>query len=412
MGQDYGGHKAIAKAIKAKGLQKLKYYCQMCEKQCRDANGFKCHIQSESHLRQMSIFRENSGKFIANYSSQFKRDFVDLLRTRYCNQRVMANKVYNEYIADKNHVHMNATCWSTLGAFVKMLGKEGIVQVDEEPSSSGDSNNSIWYIRYIKRDENKMRREDARKKKEADEIDAEKTTLLLLEKQRKQQLKLQSKSDTVEPAMNTAQSSTIPSAPVNFSIKKMEASKNVADYDLDQETIFDSFENLADTEIDAESTSNKRKRSNMEQIIEEEERKKATSDEPPSKKMKEQQQTTTVSTSSWLHKNIVVKVLHKTLGEGKYYKEKGVIRSVEGTTATIEMLKSGDVLLLDQQFLETVIPQIGHKVRILQGEYAGKRATLEHVDFEKFCASLKLKDGTIVNNVPYEHFSKHYSKRK
>lgn len=29
--------------MKAKGLQKLKWYCQMCQKQCRDENGFKCH---------------------------------------------------------------------------------------------------------------------------------------------------------------------------------------------------------------------------------------------------------------------------------------------------------------------------------------------------------------------------------
>ena len=45
---DIGGLKAIGNAIKAKGLQKLRWYCQMCQKQCRDENGFKvrpgvCH---------------------------------------------------------------------------------------------------------------------------------------------------------------------------------------------------------------------------------------------------------------------------------------------------------------------------------------------------------------------------------
>lgn len=33
--------KALANKMKAKGLQKLRWYCQMCEKQCRDENGFK-----------------------------------------------------------------------------------------------------------------------------------------------------------------------------------------------------------------------------------------------------------------------------------------------------------------------------------------------------------------------------------
>lgn len=27
--------------LQAKGLQKLRWYCQMCQKQCRDENGFK-----------------------------------------------------------------------------------------------------------------------------------------------------------------------------------------------------------------------------------------------------------------------------------------------------------------------------------------------------------------------------------
>ncbi len=48
----------IANRIKAKGLQKLRWYCQMCQKQCRDENGFKCHLTSESHKRQMMVFGE------------------------------------------------------------------------------------------------------------------------------------------------------------------------------------------------------------------------------------------------------------------------------------------------------------------------------------------------------------------
>jgi DNA/RNA-binding protein KIN17 len=38
MGKDGGflTPKAIGNRIKAKGLQKLRWYCQSCEKQCRD----------------------------------------------------------------------------------------------------------------------------------------------------------------------------------------------------------------------------------------------------------------------------------------------------------------------------------------------------------------------------------------
>ena len=79
--------KAIANKIKAKGLQKLRWYCQMCQKQCRDENGFKCHLKSESHLRQMSIFGENANKFVEGYSQvsgflQEKRKLVSLFSCR------------------------------------------------------------------------------------------------------------------------------------------------------------------------------------------------------------------------------------------------------------------------------------------------------------------------------------------
>ena len=51
--------KAIGNRIKAKGLQKLRWYCQCCAKQCRDENGFKCHTESENHQRQLLLVAEN-----------------------------------------------------------------------------------------------------------------------------------------------------------------------------------------------------------------------------------------------------------------------------------------------------------------------------------------------------------------
>ena len=84
MGKDGGflTPKAIAKRIKAKGLQKLKFYYQMCEKQCRDANGFKCHCLSESHHRQMELVSQGKKKFTDTFSVQFERDFMNIVRSR------------------------------------------------------------------------------------------------------------------------------------------------------------------------------------------------------------------------------------------------------------------------------------------------------------------------------------------
>ena len=75
MGKEKAGFlapKSIANRIKAKGLQKLRWYCQMCQKQCRDENGFKCHTMSESHQRQMEMFSQNSTKFMDEFSKEFE----------------------------------------------------------------------------------------------------------------------------------------------------------------------------------------------------------------------------------------------------------------------------------------------------------------------------------------------------
>ncbi|KAF9046351.1 domain of Kin17 curved DNA-binding protein-domain-containing protein [Panaeolus papilionaceus] len=136
-----GTPKDIANRMKSKGLQRLRWYCQVCQKQCRDENGFKCHAQSESHLRQMLVVGENAGSHIANYSGEFQSEFVSLLSRRFGTKRVRANQVYQEFIADKHHLHMNATRWVTLTEFVKHLGRTGVARVDETEKG--------WFIAWI-----------------------------------------------------------------------------------------------------------------------------------------------------------------------------------------------------------------------------------------------------------------------
>ena len=49
---DFLTPKAIANRIKAKGLQKLRWYCEMCQKQCRDANGYKVRVISMFNVKR------------------------------------------------------------------------------------------------------------------------------------------------------------------------------------------------------------------------------------------------------------------------------------------------------------------------------------------------------------------------
>lgn len=124
----------------------------------RDENGFKMHTQSESHVRQMLVVGENSQKFIQDYSSQFQRDFLQLLRTSHGEKRVHLNHFYQGYISNKEHIHMNATRWPSLMEFAKHLGREGICRVEEDEKGI--------HVAWIDNSPENLRRQDAIRKKE------------------------------------------------------------------------------------------------------------------------------------------------------------------------------------------------------------------------------------------------------
>ncbi|KAF8427253.1 domain of Kin17 curved DNA-binding protein-domain-containing protein [Tirmania nivea] len=155
---EVGSTKHLSNKMKAKGLQRLRWYCQVCEKQCRDENGFKCHTQSESHVRQMLVVGENAKQHVDNYSNQFKSDFLSLLRTSHGEKKVNANHFYQEYISNKEHIHMNATRWISLSEFVKYLGREGICRVEEGEKG--------FFISWIDNSPEALKRQEAIRKKE------------------------------------------------------------------------------------------------------------------------------------------------------------------------------------------------------------------------------------------------------
>ncbi|GAA5948302.1 hypothetical protein JCM3765_001362 [Sporobolomyces pararoseus] len=170
-----GTSKAIGNAMKSKGLQKLRWYCQICEKQCRDDNGFKCHTMSEGHLRQMLVVGESAGKHIADYTSRFQGEFVALLSRRWGTKRVRVNQVYQEYIQDKNHLHMNATRFLSLTEFAKHLGRTGVCHVDETEKG--------WFISWIDNSPKALAKAEANQKKERGEMDDEMRQRKLIQEQ-------------------------------------------------------------------------------------------------------------------------------------------------------------------------------------------------------------------------------------
>lgn len=182
---DYNTAKYLSKQMKARGLQKLKYYCQICEKQCRDANGFQSHIRSPSHLRRISKVTDQD---VENYSMEFERDFLLLLKLSHGEKWIGANKFYNEFIQDKNHIHMNATRFTSLNKFIQYLGKAGKVKVrdqgqEEENCTNGDVDVEQLEIRYIDRSQGNIKRKQMVEEMEARQKGEQEIKSLLLQRQ-------------------------------------------------------------------------------------------------------------------------------------------------------------------------------------------------------------------------------------
>lgn len=141
--------------------------------------------------------------------------------------------------------------------------------------------------------------------------------------------------------------------------------------------------------------SEKRKLSALEEIIKEETKKKNY-----------------MRKDYWLLENIVVKVTTKTLGL-EYLGKKGiVIKVMDKYGCMVKLFEPKVKLKLDQNHVETVIPNVGGRVIVVNGVHVGREAELLKLDQDNFCVDVKLKSGPatgkIVTRLPFEDVCKLY----
>ncbi|EDV28896.1 uncharacterized protein TRIADDRAFT_19019 [Trichoplax adhaerens] len=369
--------KAIANRIKAKGLQKLRWYCQVCQKQCRDENGFKCHTMSESHQRQLLLVADNPDQFVDGYSKEFEEDFIYLLKRRFGSRRIHANVVYQEYIGDRHHVHMNSTCWETLTSFVKYLGREGKCAVDHTEKG--------WFVSYIDRDPEVLARQELLKSKEKMELDDAERNAKYIQQQISKSTKdappkpteLKREGDT-DKVLFVMPNSSVISKKKSSSLDKLSPLSNI---------------NTGNSVPSIKRTGEKRK-SALEDIM----------------VLKEKKKSKLHGSNCWLRKGIIVKILNKELGD-KFYKRKCLVKDVvDQYIGVVEVLGSSARAKIDQADLETVLPSYGRHVMILKGKYRGLTAILESLDSDKYCVSIRLDEGSekgkTLHNMAYEAVSK------
>ncbi|XP_066586887.1 DNA/RNA-binding protein KIN17 [Prorops nasuta] len=386
---EVGTPKYIANKIKAKGLQKLRWYCQMCQKQCRDENGFKCHTMSESHHRQLLLFADNAGKYMDQFSKEFSDGYLDLLRRQFGTKRVPANRVYQDYIADRTHIHMNATKWLSLTAYVKWLGRTGKCVVDETEKG--------WFVTYIDRDPETLAAQEKKAKREKLDKDDEKRMMDFIEKQveigkqKTNELPEDEKVPLVRPENDTPLVLELNLKP---KFKPLPLLQSVL-----KKEVFKKPGNIKESNNSSERNLKKKSLSEDEKIL---------------KKIKAEPESS-IDEEGWLREGLAVKVVTKSLGQ-KYYKAKGIVQGLVENSGFVAKVKiktpenvAGAVIKLDQEHLETVIPAIGRKVIVLWGSLKGQIGIVKKLHIDDYNIDVELKD-KVIKKFPYEQVCKYVEK--
>ena len=342
-------------------------------------------------------------------AQEFEADFMEHWRRAHPSSRIAANVLYNEFIADRHHIHMNATKWLTLTEFVKYLGREGKARVEETPKG--------WFMTLVRRDPDAERREGERaKRRRVEEMDA-----MRAERHVRQQIERAGggaggsggegvrelergapgdKGATISLKLGAgaarAGAGALALAPPKLGVGKSLLSSGGGEGRARSKA----EEGAAGGGGLAGAAGLESRKQNPDALLE-------------IRRREEQERDRKYRTSRWVCRGIVVKVLAKDLREAGYYKEKARVQGVEEHAGRfvceLEVLRDGAVVRTDQAHLETVLPRPGGLVRVVNGGYRGEEAELVRVDAERFQALVRITQGTYMNRevwLDYEDVSK------
>ncbi|CAM9726291.1 unnamed protein product, partial [Hapterophycus canaliculatus] len=384
------------------------------------------------------------------YSESFEKEFLDVLSRRHGTKRVRASLVYNEFIAHKTHTHMNSTQWETLTSFVLYLGKMGKAVADETEKG--------WYIQWVDRDPRLLAMQEAAARREKADLDDEEKQARAIEKQIQAakardegrghsagaaagptELRREEGQSTLRIGLNARATTFVlggggSGSDLTAAAGSLAAANGVGGGSgggggsLKRPNLSGAFSagkgmvggasvGTVALKNGGGSKGKAGKRSMMEVLMEQERAKKRAK-----KEEEERVEAAAVAAKAksseglrkdyWLRPGIVVKVMNKKVGGGKYYKKKAKLRKVvERYVGEVKMLDSGDRLRVDQDDLETVIPAVGGDVLVVNGQCRGERGTLLSLDTDAFAASVRITSdgqnlGTVLEKVEYEDFCK------
>ena len=302
---------------------------------------------------------------------------------------------------------MNATCWTSLTALCKYLGKEGKCVVDETEKG--------WFIQYIDKDPKLLAKQAAMDQQQKADINEEERMRRMIaaqvaaaagtegegeeeEKEGARDLiradsdaKLEIKMTSFVKAAGPLRPGAKTAKPVSF-----------------QANVFAPAPSSSSSTASASSSSSSSKKSisNIDALMAEAEKKKAS---------QEDQEDHNNRLDYWLTDGIMVKVMNKKIGEGKFYKCKGVVEKViDHYVGEVRLDECGTKIRLDQEDLETVLPKVGRRGVLLNGRCRGQEVEVVQIHVKAFNCDVRVVGGSSsssmrdkeLKGVDYEDISK------
>jgi len=366
---------------------------------------------SDGHQRQMQLFVQDPNRFMDEFSQEFEQGFMKLMSHSYRSTRVLANTVYCDYISNRHHTHMNSTIWVTLSNFVQYLGRTNQCKIDKTPKG--------WYLQYVDNSpEALLRAKQAEAMERASLSDEQRHAQML----RQQIDDVEADGGFVESEFTELQRQE-GDAPISFAMGATSSAdtapapeRSHATATADKQVLAQAFEapsgassgsgrhaaGSSSSRANGSREQKERKVSAMESVrLEHEAAKKRqrVNELPPSSAEDGPQ--------PWLAIGLIVKVMHQDLAGGKFYRKKGRIEKVHDKhVADVRMLEGAALIRIEQEMLETVIPNMGKQVLVVKGAHKGSFAKMIAVDFEQFAVSVTLDDGTKVEGLGYDEVCK------
>ncbi|XP_046576679.1 DNA/RNA-binding protein KIN17-like [Haliotis rubra] len=289
-------------------------------------------------------------------SSKFENGFMNVLQQCYGDKKVEASEVYMKYMLNKGNVHISKTKWKTLDEFIRYQGRVGRFLVDYS--------SKIWYIKNLQKVEAtahvlpsrpKPRYVDRNFKGQSD-----RNGLTPTKEDMCNNTPQCDENTRVPPIMNTG-SEPLKQNNQKWTLKRekvvFKMSPRRSPYKKDQRT------SLSQKSLSNHVKPNSNRKSALAEIMEEEEKEK--------ERMNRR--------DSWLRAGIVVTIITDKYGRSNHRKKCRIIGLLSPYTGVAHVLCNDNILMVDQKYLMTLVPEVGDVTCIVNGAYRGERGVIERI---------------------------------